>query len=78
MDLRQKFNCLGLFCMLSTLFTLFTLSTLSTLFRRRVLDEHLTRLAGFKVPKRVILVESLPKNPSGKLLKRELRSRYTG
>jgi fatty-acyl-CoA synthase len=33
-------------------------------------------LAGFKVPKRVILVDVLPKNPSGKLLKRELRERY--
>jgi fatty-acyl-CoA synthase len=32
-------------------------------------------LAGFKLPKRVVFVESLPKNPSGKLLKRELRSR---
>jgi fatty-acyl-CoA synthase len=30
-------------------------------------------LAGFKVPKRVCLAQSLPKNPSGKLLKRELR-----
>lgn len=34
------------------------------------------RLGGFKVPKRVILTEALPKNPSGKLLKRELRQRY--
>ncbi len=33
-------------------------------------------LAGYKVPKRVVLVESLPKNPSGKLLKRELRDTY--
>ncbi|MGE0313508.1 MAG: acyl-CoA synthetase [Lautropia sp.] len=33
-------------------------------------------LAGFKCPKRVILVDALPKNPSGKLLKRELRLRY--
>ena len=33
------------------------------------------RMAGFKVPKRVVFVESLPKNPSGKLLKRELRAR---
>ena len=34
------------------------------------------KLAGFKCPKRVILVDALPKNPSGKLLKRELRQRY--
>jgi len=34
------------------------------------------RMAHFKVPKRVILVDSLPKNPSGKLLKRELRTRF--
>jgi fatty-acyl-CoA synthase len=34
------------------------------------------RLARFKVPKTVILTDALPKNPSGKLLKRELRLRY--
>jgi len=34
------------------------------------------RLGAFKVPKRVILTDALPKNPSGKLLKRELRLRY--
>jgi len=33
-------------------------------------------MAHFKTPKRVIFVDSLPKNPSGKLLKRELRQRY--
>ena len=33
-------------------------------------------LAHFKVPKRVILTDALPKNPSGKLLKRELRQKY--
>jgi fatty-acyl-CoA synthase len=32
-----------------------------------------TRLAGFKVPKAVHLVETLPKNSAGKILKRELR-----
>ncbi|RCW75464.1 acyl-CoA synthetase [Pseudorhodoferax soli] len=35
-----------------------------------------TRLAHFKVPKRVHFVDALPKNPSGKLLKRELRRLY--
>ena len=34
------------------------------------------RMAGFKVPKGVVFATSLPKNPSGKLLKRELRLRY--
>jgi acyl-CoA synthetase (AMP-forming)/AMP-acid ligase II len=32
------------------------------------------RLARFKIPKTVILTDALPKNPSGKLLKRELYS----
>ena len=34
------------------------------------------RMAGFKVPKGVVFAASLPKNSSGKLLKRELRIRY--
>jgi len=33
-------------------------------------------LAPFKCPKRVILAEGLPKNPSGKVLKRDLRLTY--
>ncbi len=33
-------------------------------------------LAHFKVPKRVMLTDALPKNPSGKLLKRQLRQKY--
>ena len=33
------------------------------------------RLAGFKAPKHVHLIEELPRNQSGKLLKRELRGR---
>ncbi len=35
-------------------------------------------LAVFKVPKGVVIAESLPKNPSGKLLKRELRCQLEG
>ena len=33
-------------------------------------------LAGYKTPKRVVFVQDLPRNPSGKLLKRELRDLY--
>lgn len=42
-----------------------------------VINHCRTELAHFKAPKRVIFVDSLPKNPSGKLLKRDLRTRYT-
>ncbi|ADU00549.1 acyl-CoA synthetase [Mycolicibacterium gilvum] len=35
-----------------------------------------SRLAGFKTPKQIFTVAELPKNPSGKLLKRELRERF--
>ena len=33
------------------------------------------QLAKFKVPKDVVLIDELPRNPSGKVLKRELRTR---
>jgi fatty-acyl-CoA synthase len=36
----------------------------------------LKRTAGYKVPKSVEFVASLPKNPAGKILKRELREKY--
>ncbi|QIN80860.1 AMP-binding protein [Rubrobacter marinus] len=35
-------------------------------------------LAPFKVPKHVFFVEDLPRNTAGKILKRELRSRFAG
>ncbi|UQW99806.1 fatty acyl-CoA synthetase [Streptomyces sp. RerS4] len=35
------------------------------------------RLAHFKAPKRVLFVDTLPRNASGKILKRELRARFT-
>ncbi len=41
-----------------------------------VLAHCVGQLASFKTPKKVVFVASLPKNPSGKLLKRELRDAY--
>jgi fatty-acyl-CoA synthase len=51
--------------------------------RQQATDDELLahareRLAPFKVPKAIHVVDALPKNPSGKLLKRELRERFTG
>jgi acyl-CoA synthetase (AMP-forming)/AMP-acid ligase II len=34
------------------------------------------RLAGYKAPKSAEIIDSLPKNPIGKILKRELRAKY--
>ncbi|HPC86264.1 MAG TPA: fatty acyl-CoA synthetase [Smithellaceae bacterium] len=34
------------------------------------------RLAAFKCPKKIILLDKLPKNPSGKILKRELKEKF--
>ncbi|MGI9245158.1 MAG: class I adenylate-forming enzyme family protein, partial [Steroidobacteraceae bacterium] len=36
------------------------------------------RLARFKQPRRYVFVESLPRNPSGKILKRLLRDAFPG
>jgi fatty-acyl-CoA synthase len=49
--------------------------------RGEVTEEELVvhakeRLASFKAPKRVVFVDELPRNASGKILKRELRDRY--
>ena len=44
-----------------------------TLDEKTVIAHCARSMASFKTPKRVLFVESLPKNPSGKLLKRELR-----
>jgi long-chain acyl-CoA synthetase len=34
------------------------------------------RLAGYKLPRRVETIDELPKTPTGKVLKRELRDGY--
>jgi acyl-CoA synthetase (AMP-forming)/AMP-acid ligase II len=34
------------------------------------------RIAGYKLPKSVDFVDILPRNPSGKILRRELRAPY--
>jgi fatty-acyl-CoA synthase len=46
-----------------------------TLSEAELLAHCAAHMAGFKCPKRVEFTDSLPKNPSGKLLKRELRNR---
>ena len=48
----------------------------SALTESEVLEACAQRLARFKVPKQIIFVDALPKNPTGKLLKRELRLLY--
>jgi acyl-CoA synthetase (AMP-forming)/AMP-acid ligase II len=40
-----------------------------------LLEHCRARLARFKVPADVLFVDALPRNPSGKVLKRELRDR---
>jgi fatty-acyl-CoA synthase len=49
------------------------LKTGMSLSKESVLTHCGRHLAAFKVPKELVFAESLPKNPSGKLLKRELR-----
>ncbi|GAA3819669.1 acyl-CoA synthetase [Streptomyces chiangmaiensis] len=51
--------------------------------RGRVTEQELIahtreQLAPFKAPKRVLFVDALPRNASGKILKRELRDRFGG
>jgi acyl-CoA synthetase (AMP-forming)/AMP-acid ligase II len=43
-----------------------------------LLDWCRGRLAGFKLPKVAVFVDEIPRNPSGKILKRVLRERFAG
>ncbi|UOX91755.1 AMP-binding protein [Amycolatopsis sp. FBCC-B4732] len=49
-----------------------------TLTAAQVLDHAKSHLAGYKCPKYVVFTERLPKNPSGKIVKRELQERHKG
>jgi fatty-acyl-CoA synthase len=53
------------------------LKTGQALTAEAVMTHCSTHMASFKAPKRVVFTDSLPKNPSGKLLKRELRLKHS-
>ncbi len=44
--------------------------------RDEIIDYCRTRLAGFKIPKSIVFTPELPKNTSGKILKRVIRDEY--
>jgi fatty-acyl-CoA synthase len=54
------------------------LSEGATLDLARLKEHCRTRLAAFKIPKQLIIRDSLPRNPSGKVLKRVLRDELEG
>lgn len=43
---------------------------------QEIIDFARTKLAGFKCPKSVVWADALPRNPSGKILKKDLRAPY--
>ncbi|HEU4514807.1 MAG TPA: acyl-CoA synthetase, partial [Nocardioidaceae bacterium] len=43
---------------------------------QQVIEHTRRHLAGYKTPKHVVIAEALPKNPSGKILKRRLRDEH--
>jgi fatty-acyl-CoA synthase len=50
-------------------------NSLATTTAEELIEHCRHQLARFKVPKAIVLVDALPRNPSGKVLKRELRDR---
>ncbi|MEM4611010.1 MAG: long-chain fatty acid--CoA ligase, partial [Thermoproteota archaeon] len=44
--------------------------------KEEIIEFCIKRLAKYKVPKYVAIVDSLPKSPAGKILKRDLRKDY--
>ena len=45
---------------------------------RAVIDHVKSKLANFKVPKRVVFLPELPRNAMGKVLKADLRAKHGG
>ena len=43
---------------------------------KQIVEFCATRLARYKLPKKVIFADAIPRNPSGKILKRVLREKY--
>ena len=41
-----------------------------------IIDWARERIAGYKLPKSVDFIDALPRNPSGKILRRDLREPY--
>jgi fatty-acyl-CoA synthase len=48
----------------------------ATLTEEAVIRHTRGLLAGYKTPKRVIIADAVPKNPTGKILKRQLREQH--
>ena len=48
----------------------------STASEEEIIAHSRAKIAGYKIPKTVDFAEVLPRNPTGKLLKRELRKPY--
>jgi fatty-acyl-CoA synthase len=48
-----------------------------TITEAEIIDLCRKELAGFKVPKSVVFVDALPKTPTGKILKRDMRDTYS-
>ncbi len=47
-----------------------------TITEQEIINHCKKELAPFKVPKKIVLVEALPKTPTGKILKRDMRASY--
>ena len=50
----------------------------ATIDRATVVEHCASRLAKFKIPSDITIVDALPRNATGKVLKRELRTQFLG